>query len=139
MPNPDTGSSDGLELRAGCQPDPVSASSHHRIDLRNVGTDRYDIRVDAWILGPSIEGGASIAFSDNGKLLRVVSWTAGTFGPKTAGTWSKQVARFKSGTALSHSIRTVANFNSDAENDPLDPDPHPYKYKCYCTIDVAVQ
>lgn len=139
MPNPDAKVAGGLELRTECRPDPVTASSGHRVDVRNVGTDRYDIRVEAWILGPSIQNGASIAFSDSGQLLRLVSWTAGTFGPNMQATWTKQVDRYAQGTAMSHSIRTVANFNSDAETDPLDPGPHPYRYKCACTIDVAVK
>jgi hypothetical protein len=139
MPNPDVKTCAGLELDTECRPDPVTGSSGHRVDVRNIGTDRYDVRIEAWILGPSIQNGASIAFCENGQLQRLVGWTAGTFGPRMQARWTKQVDRYAPGTALAHSIRTFAHFNSDAESDPLDPEPQPYKYKCDCTIDVAVK
>jgi hypothetical protein len=140
MPNPSSNSCANLELQTGCHPDPVIQSSQHGVTVRNIGTDRYDVRVEAWVLGVSIQQGASIAFCDNGQLLRLVAWTAGTFGPSMQAHWPKQVDRYASGTALAHSISTIAYFNSDAERDPLDTEPKStYDHNCPCVIDVSVK
>jgi hypothetical protein len=140
MPNPASNKVANLELRTGCQPDPITQTSQHGVTIRNTGSDRYDVRVVAWVLGVSIQNGASIAFSESGQLLRLVAWYAGSFGPSAQAHWPKQIDRCTSGTALAQSISTIAYFNSDGERDPLDTEPKSeYKYNCPCIIDVAVK
>jgi hypothetical protein len=47
------------------------------------------------------------------------------------------VDRVWAGTAQAHSIRTVINYASDAESDPLGDQPS-RPYTCQCIVDVAV-
>jgi hypothetical protein len=139
MSNKDSAVTAGLQLEAECTPDPILTRADHMVAIQNVSTDRYTIKLQARVLGPSIAHGASLAFYEDQKPKDIVVWTAGTFGPGAPrAAWTKALNRHPAGTAKAHSIRTLASFNSEAESDPLDDEPRPYDYFCHCVVDVVL-
>jgi hypothetical protein len=137
MPNPDRNTCSALELEGNCTPDPVKgAGAAHTATITNTGTDRYHVDVTVLLLGGTVPG-ASLILDDNGSKVAVVSWFAGVLGPAKRASRAITVDRVSAGTANAHSIRTVINYASDAESDPLDDQPT-RPYTCHCTVDVAV-
>jgi hypothetical protein len=137
MSNPETSRCGGLRLECGCRPDPVpSTGAMHETTVVNFGYDRYTVNVQVRIMSGS-RPGTSLALHDGVRQVDVVRWFAGTFGPSRKGSWPQAVGRRAGGTAKAHSIRTTAEFASDAESDPLD-DEATATYTCTCTVDVVV-
>jgi hypothetical protein len=136
MPNPDRSRCSALELEGRCAPDPVRNGGAHTATITNTGTDRYHVDVTVLLLGGTVPG-ASLILNDNGTQAAVVSWFAGVLGPNKRAQRAVTVDRIWAGTAQAHSIRTVINYASDAESDPLDDQPS-RPYTCRCIVDVAV-
>lgn len=137
MSNPDCRQCAGLRMNSGCHPDPVLLNGATlETEFFNCGKDRYTVRGYVRI----IEGkdpGASLTLHDGVSERDVITWFAGTFGAGRGASWPHSVQRCPNGTAKGHSIRTIAEFVSDAESDPLDNQPGP-TYRCFCIIDVTV-
>lgn len=126
-----------LQLKGACVPDPVrSAGAQHSCSVTNTGTDRYHVDVTVHLLGGSMPG-ASLALSDGGAQVHVLTWFAGVLGPSRSAARLIPVDRLPTGTASAHSVRTSITYVSDAECDPQDDQPV-RRHSCFCTVDVSV-
>jgi hypothetical protein len=137
MTNSDRKLCSGLEIESCCLPDPVANAANHETTVTNQGADRYTVDLTVRIVAGT-RPGASLALHDGNRQVDVISLFAGTFGPGRGGSWTFDVQRRPGGTSRAHSIRTIAEFTSDAESDPLDDEPGGPSYRCLITVDVGV-
>jgi hypothetical protein len=102
----------------------------------NLGSDRFVVRVTTLVVAGRLPG-TSLGFSTDAGDKEIVTAYLGTLGPSLSTSNDHSIVRLASGTARRQSLRTIAEFASDAELDPLDTEPT-LPYRCMCTMDVAI-
>ena len=141
MSNPSSAMIADLDIHCGCSPDPVTATgATHDVKLHNTGLDRYariHMTVSVWM---PVQG-CGLALRQGQKTATVLPGIPlGTLpGGKTC-TWAVDVVRVPGGATQYETIKTVVEFVSDRDLDPLDdsPDTVPVNVSPVVKIDVAL-